>query len=249
MLLSIGALSVLIGGFVPVSAAKASGIVVESVILARSADDPSNPSGRTSIFGGADTVFAVARLEGRPKVGVVTGVFSFRGTEFARTAVDLKDRRTKSELAGDTFITFNVAPTPGTRFLIGSYKLRILLDDKVDGSVEFSVVPRRGAFATRITRSRTVADDGTVRKVFARNETVTVELGGDFALDSWLEVEWSVGGKIDPDGTQSATVTKAAKNGALVFSHKPTQGWPIGKHSIAFVMDDRPAGVVSFTVR
>ena len=242
--------AVLLAGTIAAPPAMASGLAVESVVLARGADDPVNPSGRTTKFAGVDTVFAVVRLDGLPKTGVVTGVFSFRGEEFARTASDMADRRDKTQIAGDTFVTFNVSPTPGTKYLIGtSYTLRILLDGKVDGSIGFSVVPPKGAFPTKVLRSQLVAEDGTVRKVFAPNETVKVQLAADLGLDSWVEAKWIVSGKVDPSGTQSATITKPARNSVVAFAHRPTGGWPIGKHSVSLVIDDRPAGEVSFTVR
>lgn len=244
------AVATLLAGTVAAPPAMASGLVVESVILARGADDPLNPSGRTTKFAGVDTVFAVVRLDGLPKTGVVTGVFSFRGEEFARTSSDMADRRNKTQLAGDTFVTFNVSPAPGTKYLIGtSYLLKVLLDGKVDGSIGFSVLPPKGTFPTKALRSQLVAEDGTVRKVFSPKETVKIQVAADLGMDSWVEATWKVSGKIDPDGTQSATVTKPARNGVLAFAHRPIGGWPVGKHSVSLVIDDRPGGEVSFTVR
>jgi hypothetical protein len=243
-------IAALLAGLTAGSPASASGLIVESVVLARGADDPLNPSGRTTNFVGVDTVFAVVRLDGRPNLGVVTGVFLFRGQEVNRTSFDVKDRRRVTQLEGDTFVTFTFAPVGGTKLPIGtSYKLKIELDGKVDGSIGFSVLPPKGTFPSRAIRSQTFDQNRKVRQVFAPNETVTVQLVADLGLDSWIEVQWKVSGKIDPDGTQSATVTKPAKNGAITFSHKPARGWPVGKHSLSLVMDDRPAGEVSFTVR
>ena len=195
-------------------------------------------------------MFAVVRLDGLPKTGVVTGVFSFRGEEFARTSSDMADRRNKVQAGGDTFVTFNVAPAPGTKYLIGtSYLVKVLLDGKVDGSIGFSVVPPKGTFATKALRSQLVADDGTVRKIFSPQETVKIQVAADLGMDSWVEATWKVSGRVDPHGTQSATVTKPARNGVLSFAHRPTGGWPVGKHSVSLVIDDRPAGEVSVTVR
>ena len=241
---------VLLAVLIAAPPATASGLVVESVILAHGADDPLNPSGRTTNFAGVDTVFAVVRLDGLPKAGVVTGTFSFRGKEMNRASFDMKDNRRVSRLEDDTFVTFTFAPIGGTKLPIGtSYKLKILLDGKVDGSVGFSVLPPKGAFPSKAIRLRLVAEDGKARKTFAPSETVTVQLLGDLGLDSWIEVKWTVGGTVDPDGTQSASITKPGRNSVIAFSHKPASGWPIGKHSLALVMDDRPAGEVAFTVR
>lgn len=240
----------LLAGLIAASPATASGLIVESVVLARGADDPLNPSGRTTNFVGVDTVSAVVRLDGRPNVGVVTGVFFFRGQEVNRTSFDMKDSRGVTQLEGDTFVTFTFAPVRGTKLPIGtSYKLKILLDGKVDGSIGFSVQPPKGTLPSKAIRSQTFDQNRKPRQVFAPDETVTVQLVGDLGLDSWIEVEWKVSGKIDPDGTQLATVTKPARNGVITFSHRPARGWPIGKHSLSLVMDDRPAGEVSFTIR
>jgi hypothetical protein len=85
-------------------------------------------------------------------------------------------------------------------------------------------------------------------KTFAPTDVVYLSFLGDFGKTSWVEGDWTVSGKLDPEGTRSITLKDDQKQVDGSFSYLPKGGWPKGTHSVTMIINDEVAGKYTFTV-
>jgi hypothetical protein len=72
---------------------------------------------------------------------------------------------------------------------------------------------------------------------------------GSLGLASWLEVSWTVNGKVDDAGTRSFTMEENNENVPFHFSFIPAGGWPTGTHEVSLQLDGQEVVHEKFTVK
>ncbi len=239
------------------NAAEAKGTKVVKATFAKDVTKDFKAKQPGSKFAGTETVFLLLEFSGRPKKGVVESIFNFRGEEIARTNVNFEtvNDGLLFSFGANTFVKFFFKPDPKNPLPIGEFIVDVTVDKAKVGSYPFSIVPPAGAIATKIASAKiarkvdennAVIEPGTV---FAPADTVYLAFTGDYGKGSWLEAQWTVGGKVDPNGTRSITLKENAKGQPGSFSFVPSGGWPIGAHSVELTVNAKSIGKYAFTVK
>ncbi len=213
-----------------------------------------NPS---TTFMGNETVNLLLEFKGRPKTGKVTADWRFRTEQVATTAVEFSS--VKGGLfsrGGNTFVKFNL--TPGKQKLpLGEFEVTVAVDGTKLKTYKFEVVGPKGSTPTKVTKVVLVrginnADSspaGPATNTFGPTEEVFISFLGDFGIDSWIEVQWTVGSKVDPAGTKSVTLQENLTQTYGYFSFLPKGGWPTGSHKATLVVNSKVIGTYAFTVK
>lgn len=227
--------------------------LLESAKFAKRLAENQEPIDPTDEFQGTDTVCLSLQFKGRPK-GKVTTKFYFRDDLINEATIDMADINSgvifsvgQSTFAGFTLKPDNALP-------IGNvYRAESFLDGQPIGTFKFKVVPPEGSFPSKISNltlahgideDKKPVEPGTE---FAPGDKVFLVGEGDFGLNTWVEVNWYVDGKLDQEGTRSISLQENKAATPFFFSFLPARGWKPGKHEVVLIMNGSEAGRLSFT--
>lgn len=205
----------------------------------------------TTKFLGTETVYLLVQVKGRPKSGKVEARWSFRGEPVGTASVDLAsvNKGLLFSFGEDTYAKFHLKPGADELYIGDSYSVEVFANGVSNGKSKFSIVPPASAIPSEVLEAYTSKTEGgpEVTK-FAPTDKVFLSFLGDFGTSTWLEGEWSVNGKVAPEGTRSIRVSDNNPEVDGSFSFLPKGGWPKGNHSIKLVMNDKLLGTFKFTV-
>jgi len=231
------------------------GIQVLDAVFAQGLNEDMQPENPGADFSPDETVYLSVKIKGRPKKGVVSAQFYWRDNAIATADVDLSDINSGVlfSVGEDTYAGYTL--THEQNFPISDhYHVTVLVNDQAVGDYTFHVIPPADAIPTQIsnvTLARgTDADYNPVdpTTTFAPDDTVYLVGRGDLGLDTWLQADWYVDGKLDDAGTRSLTLQENASDTGFAFSYLPANGWPVGEHSVVLTMNDEEVGRYAFTV-
>ena len=242
---------------VSVSPSSAKGPSIKKATFAKGVSKDFKAESPGTSFLGKETIFLLLEFSGRPKKGTVESIWRFRETEVARTQIDLASVNSGVlvSFGQNTFVKFFFTPEPASPLPVGpAYDVVVNIDGTRAGVYKFNVSPPKGAGPTKLGKvvlAKGVTD--TFRPVgqataFGRADTVNLAFTGEFGNASWIEATWKVAGKVDPAGTRSLTFQENLTGQYGAFSFIPKGSWPVGKHSVALVVNGVTAGTYSFTV-
>ena len=239
-------------GLLTAAPASAKGITISKATFAREVTNDFKAKGVTTKFVGTETVFLLLKVKGRPKSGKIEATWNFRGAPIGKADVDLSsvNKGLLFSFGEDTYVKFNFTPGAKQAFPIGtSYLVTVTTDGKPVGNYPFQVIAPAGAIPSKIA-STTLSKSKTpsAASTFAPVDTVYLLFNGDFGVETWLEAQWTVAGKVSPDATRSLTLDKNRTAVDGNFSLLPPGGWPKGKHSVTLFMNDRKVVTSTFTV-
>ncbi len=241
-------------GVAPMQAASAPSIVKATFAKEVTSDFVAkNPS---TTFLGNETVNLLLEFKGRPKTGKVTSDWRFRTAQVATAAVEFSS--VKGGLfsrGGNTFVKFNL--TPGKEKLpLGEFEVTVAVDGTKLKTYKFEVVGPKGSTPTKVTKvvlakGINEADNSPVGSstTFGQTEEVFISFLGDFGIESWIEVQWTVGNKVEPAGTKSLTLQENRPKTYGYFSFLPKGGWPKGSHKATLIVNTKVIGSYPFTVK
>jgi hypothetical protein len=219
-------------------------------------DEQQKPKGTAESFANDETIYLSVELNGRPKTGIVSTKFLFREDLMAEGKVDVSPANQDAEpVAGEnTFAGFNLShknPLP-----VGDcYTAEVSFDGKPLGTFPFRIAPPKDSLPSKI-KSTTLAKgvDEHHKPVnetreFDGKEKVTLAGIADLGQSSWLEVRWTVDGKVDDTGTRTLTSEENRADAPFSFSFIPENGWPAGEHEVAVQLNGKEVAREKFTVR
>jgi hypothetical protein len=246
-----------VSAFVAVGPANAKGPSIKRATFAKGVSTEFKAESPGTSFASTEKVFLLLEFSGRPKKGVIESIWRFREKEVARTKIDLASVNSGVLLSfgQNTFVKFFFTPDATSPLPVGSaYDVLINVDGARAGIYKFSVAPPKGAGPTKIGKvvlAKGVTD--TYQPVgettsFSPTDSVNLVFTGDFGIGTWVEATWTVAGKVDPLGTRSLTLEENLTGKSGSFSFIPKGGWPVGKHSVGFVVNGAAASRYNFTV-
>jgi hypothetical protein len=250
-------LAATLSAFVAIGPADAKGPSIKKATFAKGVSKDFKAESPGTSFAGTEKILLLLEFSGRPKKGVIESIWRFREKEVARTKVDLASVNSGVFLSfgESTFVKFFFTPDATSPLPVGSaYDVLISVDGAKAGIYNFSISPPKGAGPTKVGKvvlAKGVTDtyqpvDETTN--FGPADTVNLVFNGDYGIGTWVEVTWTVAGKVDPLGTRSLTIEENLTGKSGSFSFIPKGGWPVGKHSVAFVVNGATAGRYNFTV-
>ncbi len=231
--------------------ASAKGVTIKKATFAREVTSDFKAKGETTRFLKNETVFLLLRIKGRPKSGKVESTWQFRGEEIGKASVDLAsvNKGVLFSFGEDTFVKFNFTPGPDGLPIGKTFAVGVTVNGESAGRYPFEVVPPKTAIPSRVNRTFLAnAVDGPESKVFPAAGKVFLRFTADVGIDTWVEASWTVGSKVDPEGTRSLTIRENKKAADGNFSFLPAGGWPKGKNSVTLLMNDQQVGTYPFTV-
>lgn len=248
-----GGLAVALGAsLLTAPTASAKGITISKATFAREVTKDFKAKGVTTKFQGNETVFLLLRVKGRPKSGKIEATWNFRGSSIGSASVDLStvNKGLLFSFGEDTYAKFNFTPNAKQALPIGtSYQVVVKTDGKPTGTYPFEIVPPPTAIPSKVAETMlSKSTTPTPSATFAPTDSVYLLFLGDFGIGTWLEAQWTVGGKVVPDATRSLTLEENKKGVDGNFYLLPPGGWPKGQHSVTLFMNDRRIVTSSFTV-
>jgi hypothetical protein len=232
------------------------GIDVQSATFALGLDDEGQAVNPVDEFAPDQKIYLVLTFKGSPR-GIVTGEF-YRGDEFLGKAdIDLSDVEGGSVFSiGETiYVNFWMEADSEQPSRIGDdYRIDVFYDGDFVDSYPFEVVPPADALPSEIkevTLAQGADDDYNAigpTAVFAPDEEVFMVGEGDLGLYSQLKAEWYVDGELDEEGTRSLTLQENTSDAGFFFSFLPDEGWPLGEHEAALLLDGDEVGRYAFTI-
>lgn len=215
-----------------------------------------SPKDRAESFRPGDTVCLSVELKGRPKAGIVAAKFMFRDQVIAEAKVDVADvnKGVLFSVGRNTFVGFSLKPA--NPLPVGPvYRTEVTFDGAPLGGFPFAVAPPEDSIPSTIsavTLARAVGKKneplGQTRE-FTTDQKVVLAGRGDLGNGSWIEVNWLVGGRLDPGGTKSFTIKENKKDVPFYFSYLPTGGWPVGAHEVVLIVDGKVAAREKFATK
>jgi hypothetical protein len=131
----------------------------------------------------------------------------------------------------------------------------VYYQDQYLGSYRFEVIPPGEAIPSVVEGATTALGvDAEYQPIephttFAPDETVYLVGRGDFGVQTWLQADWYVNGRLDEHGTRSLTMEENAADVGFSFSYLPEGGWPPGEQLVLLTMNDQEVGRYPFDVR
>lgn len=202
-----------------------------------------------------ETVYLSIQIEGRPKSGIVRADF-YWGDEFiAEAEVDLADVNSDVifSFGQDTYVGYNFSYDKGL-YVSDRYRAEVFYDDEPLGVYAFKVVPPPDAIPSQVHEvilARGVDDDYNPiypTDIFYTDEKVYLIGNADFGLDTWIQADWFVNGKLDEAGTRSLTLSENADDVPFSFAYLPDYGWVTGTHTVTLTMNDVLVRTYPFTM-
>jgi len=231
------------------------GIEVLEATFAHGLSEQMEPVDPGASFAPDETVYLSVKVRGRPKAGQVTAHFYWGDVSIAEASVDLADANSGLlfSIGENTYAGYTLTHTDPLP-LSDNYRADLFYDGVPLGSTPFRVVPSGEAIPSQVTQ--VVLAQGADENYnpvepateFSFDQTVYLVGRGDLGLDTWLQAEWYVGGRLDDAGTRSLTAEENLQGAAFSFSFLPEGGWPPGEHFVVLTMNDREVGRYTFTV-
>lgn len=219
-------------------------------------DEKQMPKDTAEFFTDNETIYLSIELKGRPKTGIVSTRFMFRNDLMAEGTVDVStvNGGVLLSVGENTFAGFNLkhkSPLP-----VGDcYTAEVSFDGKPLGTFPFRIAPPKDALPSKL-KSITLAKGVDL---FRKPVDETREFGGqdkvmlvgtaDFGLSSWIEVTWTVDGKVDDAGTRTLTIEENKADVPFSFSFIPAGGWPTGNHEAVLQLDGKVVAHEKFVVK
>lgn len=237
----------------PLRAAEA---VLKKATFCHGFGENQSPKDEAAFFKQDETIYLSVQLKGRPKTGEVAAKFMFREDVLAETKVDVAtvNEGVIFSFGENTFVGFNVThkePLP-----VGAcYRADVTFDGKLLGQFPFRVAPPEGSLPSKLLsvtlakgtdKARNPVDE---TREFDGTEKVFLVGVGSLGLSSWLEATWTVGGKVDDEGTRSFTMEENNDKVPFSFSFIPAGGWPAGEHTVVLQLDGQQVAQEKFTVK
>jgi hypothetical protein len=232
------------------------GSLLKKATFCHGLDEKQRPKDTAESFAANETIYLSIELKGRPTMGIVSTTFMFRNDVMAVGKVDVAtvNEGAASSVGENTFAGFNLNhknPLP-----VGDcYTADVSFDGQPLGTFPFRIAPPKDALPSKI-KSTTLAKgvDEHYKPVnetheFDGKDKVFLAGTGDLGLSSWLEVTWTVGGKVDEAGTRSLTIEENKSDVPFSFSFIPAGGWPAGDHEAVLQLDGKEVAREKFTVK
>jgi hypothetical protein len=238
-----------------VSPALAEDGLFRSATYCHALNENQSPKDPAEFFRTGETVCLSIALKGRPTSGIVAARFLFRDELIAETKVDVAtvNKGIVLSVGQDTYAGFTL--TPEGKLPVGdNYKAEVTLDGKPLGTFPFRILPPADALPSKVTSTVLAheVDDKRnpvgIAKKFDSEDKIVLAGRGDLGNATWLEVDWIIGGKSDPDGIRSIMISENKKDVPFFFSYRPKEGWPPGNHEAVLVMNGKEVARQPFTI-
>ena len=219
-------------------------------------DDKKAPTDKAEFFYPNETVNLSIQLKGRPKSGDVTAKFYFREDLIAEATLNVAqvNEGVIFSFGQNTFVAFDLKPQ-GSLPIGSSYRTEVTFDGKPLGTFPFKIAAPKGVMPTvfkSATLTKEVDDDGKavgVVSTFEADDSVIIAGISDVGVGTWLEANWYVNGKLDPEGTRSLTLEEDKAVCPFHFSFTPAAGWPEGSHYVVLLVNGEEVSRQKFTTK
>ncbi len=239
-----------------VSAGHAADTLLKSATYCRTLDENQSAKDKAESFYPDEKIRLSIELKGRPKSGIATAKFFFQDQLIAEAKVDVAEvnKGVMFSIGQNTFVGFSLKPNAALP--VGAvYHTDVTFDGAALGSFPFVVAPPKDSIPSKInsvTLARGIDDKSAPvdeTRAFTNLQKVVLAGRGDLGNGSWLEVNWMVGGKLDPAGTKSFTMEENKKDVPFYFSFFPKGGWPEGAHEVVVVVNGKESSREKFSVK
>lgn len=235
------------------SAADAS--MVKKVVFSRGLTENMGPKDPVDHFETDEPLYVSVQIKGRPKSGVVKGKFFFRDQLIAEAEVDLAkiNSGVVLSLGESTYAGFSLTHEKSLP-ASGKYHFDVEMEGQSLGSYPFKVTPPKRAipsvFKTAVLAKGVDDQSAPVQPSETFDSTEKIYLVGtaDLGLESWVQADWYVNGKLDDSGTRSITLKEDKKDCPFYFTYIPKDGWPAGKHKVELTLNDEVVATKEFEI-
>lgn len=238
------------------SASHAADSLLKSATYCRTLDENQSAKDKAESFYPDEKIYLSIELKGRPKSGIAAAKFFFQDQLIAEAKVDVAEvnKGVFFSVGQNTFVGFSLKPN--SALPVGAvYHADVTFEGAALGTFPFVVAPPKDSIPSKInsvTLARGIDDKSAPvdeTRAFTTLQKVVLAGRGDLGNGSWLEVNWMVGGKLDPAGTKSFTMEENKKDVPFYFSFFPKGGWPEGTHEAVVVVNGKEAAREKFTVK
>ncbi len=238
------------------SASHAADTLLKSATYCRTLSENQSAKDKAETFNADEKICLSIELKGRPKSGIAAAKFFFRDQLIAEAKVDVAEvnKGVVFSLGQNTFVGFSLSPK--TPLPVGAvYHTDVTFEDAALGTFPFEIAAPKDSIPSKInsvTLARNIDDKSAPvdeTRAFSTLQKVVMAGRGDFGNGSWLEVNWLVSGKLDPEGTKSFTMKENKKDVPFYFSFIPKGGWPEGTHEAVVLVSGKETAREKFTVK
>lgn len=250
------ALSAIVVSFLFVSlTGSAAAVDLQEVVFAQKLGEQMEAIKPGNKFAPDATIYLSAVVKGRPTSGKLKCRFYYRDQLISEADIDFAtvNKGLLFSFGQSTNVGFHLeheSPFPVSRH----FRTELFADGKKLGSYPFHVVPPANAGPSKLLSANLAGgiddDFNPVNKTqaFRPADTVYLSVRANVGLDTWVQAEWMVSGKVDDTGTRSLTFQENATDTGLAFSFVPEGGWPEGEHEVVLTINDEEAARRKFTV-
>ncbi len=242
----------LIGLFLALTLACSISANTAKITDAYTARDVNGTPEATKVFSQNEVFYALVTLDNAPDDTVTKAVWYAADAEGTAKNTKIDEAEFTS---GDQQITFNLSNDQS--WPVGTYKVEIYLNDKLNQTLEFSV--EGSAVSTNTTTGGTITFDAymvskssggaTQTDVFTADEPfyLIVDLTSAPA-DTVSKVVWYVDDVVGIDANTLIDEAEFQGNGKVPFELSNTEPWPIGTYKVELYINNVLDRTVQFTV-
>lgn len=229
--------------------------MVKKVVFSRGLTETMAPKDPVDHFETDEPLYVSVQIKGRPKSGMVKGKFFFRDQLIAEAEVDLAkvNSGVVLSLGESTYAGFSLTHEKSLP-ASGKYHFDVELDGQSLGSYPFKVTPPKRAipsvFKTAVLAKGVDDQSAPVQPsgIFDSTERVYLVGTADLGVESWIQADWYVNGKLDDSGTRSLTLQEDKKDCPFYFNYMPKDGWPAGRHKVELTLNDEVVATKEFEI-